>query len=165
MATKIPRNPFPPTQRHIELFWAKVAVRGLDECWNWLGGKNGSGYGSFYNWRMAHRVSYEIHFGPIPKGMCVCHSCDNKSCCNPAHLWLGTYGDNSLDAGRKGRISNNHPIGILNPKAKIDESSVIKIRRLYATGKYRQVDLATQFGITQTEVSKIILRRVWIEVE
>lgn len=164
MPTKIPRNPFPPTPKHIELFWAKVDVRGPDECWEWLGCKNGSGYGTFTGWIGAHRYSYQLHYGDIPAKMCVCHSCDNKACVNPRHLWIGTYRDNSLDAGRKGKMANNHPKGTLNPKVKVNEETVREIRLLYATRKYRQVDLAKQFCISQTQVSQITRRGCWADV-
>lgn len=79
-------------------------------CWLWTGGTTGPGYGrtgringrQFY----AHRLSYEIHAGPIPAGMYVCHACDNPQCVNPAHLWLGDQTANMADAAAKGRIRN-----------------------------------------------------------
>lgn len=90
-------------------FWEKVAVGEPDKCWLWTGcltgnnkyGAIGSGVGS--RCFRAHRVSWEIHFGPIPNGLRVLHKCDVPACVNPSHLWLGTLSDNALDRERKGR--------------------------------------------------------------
>lgn len=75
-------------------------------CWVWQRGKFRSFGHGIYRGRSAHRYAYEQAFGPIPKGMLVCHSCDNPPCVNPAHLWLGTNLDNMRDMVAKGRHSN-----------------------------------------------------------
>lgn len=77
-------------------------------CWYWTGSFDRQGYGYVqYEGRVqhAHRASYKMHVGPIEPGKCVCHSCDEPSCVNPAHLWIGTHGDNARDreAKRRGR--------------------------------------------------------------
>lgn len=77
-----------------------------DDCWEWVRYKDADGYGKFtYNKRQrpAHRIMYQLEKGEIPDGMLVCHSCDNPSCVNPNHLWLGTVKDNSEDMVKKGR--------------------------------------------------------------
>ncbi len=89
-------------------FWSRVDRREPDECWPWLGARRGRmGYGLFgFKHRRAvpaHRMAYLLSKGDIPKGMFVCHSCDNPPCCNPAHLWLGTHADNMADRHAKGR--------------------------------------------------------------
>lgn len=87
-----------------ERFWEKVDKSG--ECWIWIGARNPSGYGKIKSGdttKDSHRASWEINYGEIPEGMCVCHVCDNPPCVNPGHLFLGTYGDNMRDMYSKGR--------------------------------------------------------------
>jgi hypothetical protein len=95
------------TNKDKQRFWDKV--RKTKGCWDWVGRKNNSGYGYFsLNNKIqgVHRFSWLIHNGSIPKGMCVCHYCDNKICVNPKHLWLGTHKDNMKDMVIKGRSSH-----------------------------------------------------------
>jgi hypothetical protein len=93
-----------------ERFWPKVQKRGADECWPWAAGLNSNGYGRFQigstEQEGAHRVAYRLERGSIAAGLCVCHSCDNPRCCNPAHLWLGTSAENTRDRDLKGRGRN-----------------------------------------------------------
>lgn len=91
-----------------ERFWSKVDKKNEDECWNWIGAGRGNGYGAFKLNRKvidAHRLSYELKNGVINNSkLYVCHKCDNKSCVNPNHLFLGTHSDNMKDAYNKGRV-------------------------------------------------------------
>jgi hypothetical protein len=98
-------------------FWSFVDIKGDDECWEWQKGKNTSGYGLFHVRNLpvdyertgrsmtqltAHRVAYSLTHPGIDAGLYVCHKCDNKSCCNPSHLWLGTQQENVDDMISKG---------------------------------------------------------------
>jgi hypothetical protein len=150
-------------------FWEKVLVR--DGCWGWTGDTNGVGYGSLHirrrleNYRKnlyAHRISWEIHNGPIPAGLFVCHRCDNPSCCNPAHLFLGTNTDNMRDCSARGR--QNGPAkslpGIKNGNAILDDEKVREIR----LSDKRGVDLARQFSVHKSLITAIRKRKAWAHV-
>jgi hypothetical protein len=90
----------------IARFWSKVRQDNPDSCWPWPGEKSDGGYGRFTvrgrRYR-ASRLAWELAHGPIPKGLLVCHDCDNPPCCNPKHLFLGTHADNVQDRVEKGR--------------------------------------------------------------
>ena len=101
-----------PDKRPDDLvFWDNVEPMMDDRgCWEYRGNRFKRGYGRVREGVYAHRVSYELHFGPIPDGLYVCHRCDNVSCVNPAHLFLGTQLDNMRDKiakGRKGKLHKN----------------------------------------------------------
>jgi hypothetical protein len=94
----------PADQAAIERFWSCVDKSG--DCWNWARGKSRHGYGRFRlkgEQIYAHRFAFEITYGTVLPGLCICHTCDNPSCCNPKHLWVGTATDNMRDRDRKGR--------------------------------------------------------------
>jgi len=93
-------------------------------CWLWLASVDKDGYGQFLYGKRAHRYSYEYYNGVIPAGVCVLHKCDNPSCVNPEHLFLGTNRDNINDMVNKGRSLS----GIKNPAAKLTEDDVSNIR-------------------------------------
>lgn len=96
----------------LDRFMDKVSPEPNSGCWLWTGAVNDSGYGLFRNNERAHRVSYEIHKGPIPNGLVACHKCDNRLCVNPDHIFIGTKGDNNRDMHAKGRA--NRPRGEAN---------------------------------------------------
>lgn len=146
-----------------ERFWKKVLMRGLNECWEWVASKNEKGYGYFKldgKMQKAHREAWQMVFGEIPSNTCVCHSCDNPSCCNPSHLWLGDNSDNVSDRENKRRGIHRFLPGEDNISSKITRAIAENIRIEYANGK-TQVSLAKEYGIHQTTVSKIILHKKW----
>lgn len=138
-------------------FWAKVAK--ADGCWEWTGSRNARGYGKVSrdhrpgHMDYAHRVSWEIHFGPVPDGMDVRHFvCDNPPCVRPDHLKIGNRRANMADAMRKGRLRT----GLAHRDAKLSDDQVREIRTRFADGGIRQADLAAEYGITEPYVSQIV---------
>jgi hypothetical protein len=152
----------PMSEKDALRFWGYVDRR--DEgCWNWLswtmtvgygcfliGGRKGKKYG-------AHRLSYEMHNGPIPKGKLVLHSCDNRLCVRPDHLRVGTHKENTQDMISKGRGL----IGEKSGHAKLNDEKVRKIRRLHAAGYANATGLAAMYGVTQSNISMILSRKTW----
>ena len=140
-----------------ERFWAKV--NRSSGCWVWTGAKNRTGYGIIGHGPTlrAHRVAYELTFGPIPQGMYVLHSCDNPSCVNPAHLFLGRQADNLQDMKRKGRSNR----GERNPSAKLTSRLVSKIRQRYATGNISAAKLGSEFEVSDVQILRIVNGRCW----
>lgn len=147
-----------------ERFWPKVDQRGgdVDQCWPWIAGRWPTGYGQFFmpgrgpvnNRVYAHRIAYELHYGPIPKGLFVLHRCDNRPCCNPTHLWLGTIGDNNRDRGAKGRTADQR--GQANGNAKLTDEQVAEIRARYTAARGQQSALAREFGVGQPQIWRIV---------
>lgn len=155
-------EPVKLTEKNLRNFWRKVSKLGSDECWLWTGCVGKKGYGQFgVNGNMdgAHRVSWQIHYGGIPSGLCVCHSCDNPPCVNPAHLWLGTTLDNILDKEIKGR--GNQPKGEVHSQSKLTHAQVNEIRAQYAAGGTTQAAIGIQFGVADGTISDIINGITW----
>ena len=151
-----------------ERFWTNVVVKSPNDCWEWQAGKSKKGYGTFtMNGQRdyAHRVSYQLHYGPIPNDLCVCHSCDNRPCCNPAHLFLGTNADNSADMAQKGRAKNRGQgnKGELHNLAKITESIALEIRERQAKGE-QQTDITKRLGISKYIVWDVVHCKTWTHI-
>lgn len=126
----------------------KVRVR-ANGCIEWTGATV-DGYGRMTvrgKKYVVHRFAWETVNGPIPPGMVICHTCDNRACFNPDHLKVGTQSDNIRDMVRKGRHGGQRK---LNPE------DYKEIRRMYATGWYTQMSLADAFGVSQTCISRIV---------
>jgi hypothetical protein len=140
-------------------FWSKVNITDLFDCWNWNSTKNKQGYGhiTIENKTIkAHRFSYFINFGTIPDNLCVLHHCNNPSCVNPAHLYLGTTQDNTNDMLN----ANRQAKGEKNGNAKLTEKQVIEIIELLKTD-IKQSKIAKKFSVTQTPIFYIKKGHTW----
>ena len=137
-------------------FWEKSVIR--DGCWGWKGTINCGRPKLMVNGvsKLASRVSWEIHYGKIPTGICVCHSCDNPLCVNPRHLFLGTIKDNTQDMYRKGRNKNvkgeEHGRSILTEK---------QVRWILKQKSISKIEIAKKFGVARTTISRIVRRKNW----
>ena len=139
----------------IRRFWSKVQKS--DNCWRWTGRPMTVGYGYFSMLvegvkkdGYAHRASWEIHYGPIPDGLCVLHRCDNRMCVNPAHLFLGTRAENQQDAAAKGRM----PHGEAHWAAKLSDTDVDTIVQRIAAGE-THASLGKEFGVSRQAITNI----------
>jgi predicted XRE-type DNA-binding protein len=154
------------TPKDVDRFWSKVdKSAGPDDCWIWNGNKNKQGYGRvWWNGKLhaAHRVAYELSFGGMPPELDVCHKCDNPSCCNPSHFFLGTNKDNMHDMIRKGR--NVSSPGEKNALSKLTDEIVSEIQRQYSTGEANQMELARMHGVAQSQISRVINHKAWKHV-
>lgn len=151
-------------------FWSRI--RKTDGCWLWTGVDNGHGYGVIRaggrggRTLLAHRVSWELHHGPIPAGVWVLHRCDVRACVRPDHLFLGDATANNRDMARKGRHGQSGATwmrGEGNGHAKLTDTAVRGIRAEYAAGA-KQVALARRYGVHQTLISLVVRRKVWFHV-
>lgn len=142
-------------------FWARVDRSG--ECWIWKKGKR-TGYGILRvnGGRMeAHRLAFELTFGPIPNRRIVCHKCDNPPCVRPDHLFLGTHKDNSEDMYRKGRNAGVvQSKGTQNINAKLNEEAIRAIRWLCANGK-SVPRVARAYSIHPSTIYDILKGTTW----
>lgn len=162
-----------PRQDITERFWKYVRkLPGKDACWEWTGKINKkNGYGIFqvatddYDERFSryrqinippHRFSFELHFYSLNE-FCALHRCDNRKCVRSTHLFRGTRIENQQDMKVKGRAAR----GERSWHAKLTEKQVKLLRKKYQSGRVSQHELADEYGITQPQVSLIVLRKNW----
>lgn len=180
-------------QKDVDRFWSKVDKNGpipdhcpeIGPCWTWTSAKHKNGYGAFRlskpKWvtAYAHRLSWELHYGPVEvdssgRTFDVCHHCDNRSCVRPEHMFVGSRSDNMRDMREKGRGacgekngSKTHPG--CNPKGTrhwnslLTEESATEVRVLHSKGLSYQA-LAEQFGVHPWTISDVVRRKTWKHV-
>lgn len=147
-----PRRRIPLADR----FWRKVDKTG--DCWLWAGSTNIHGRGQVNidkHMISAHRVAYELTYGPIPDGLWVLHHCDVPLCVRPDHLFLGTHHDNMRDMAIKQRSTH----GSRSNFAKLDEATVIAIREM--SSHVTPASIAGRFGVSASTVSRILAGVTW----
>jgi len=151
-----------------ERFWAKVRVAPANMCWEWLGAKSRGGYGEIWvrnenrpesKVARAHRLSWEFRNGKIPNDLLVCHHCDNPSCVNPDHLFVGTIADNMADKKKKGREAPQK--GEQNHNSRLSSEQVAAI----LSSDQSQRKLASIYGVGKTAIANIKARRRWAHLE
>lgn len=143
-------------------FWSKVKKKSPDDCWEWVGSRQ-EGYGVMlvlgFNFR-AHRISYFFKHRNIPENLCVCHRCDNPSCVNPAHLFLGTSSENRKDCVLKTR----HARGEGQHKHKLTEKEVSEIRSLHSLSGLSYDKLAIRFKVSKQTIYRVVNAFSWKHV-
>lgn len=154
------KNPNPNRKTEGD-FWSTVKTGREKDCWPFLGRKNNNGYGATKycgkRWG-AHRLAFFLKYNETPK--VVCHSCDNRICCNPNHLFGGTNQDNATDAKNKGR----HAHGETHGHSKITIKQVREIREKYSPRVVSQRMLAKEYGVSQCTIFSILDKKTWAHV-
>jgi hypothetical protein len=148
-----------PVETLKDRFLSHVAKKNNKDCWLWIGNKNKLGYGKIWNLGKhvpTHRMSWMIYKGKIPKGLFICHHCDNPSCVNPEHLFLGTAKDNHDDCISKNRIA----FGKRNKSSKLTYDKAVEIRNLYKACKSMR-KLGSVYNVSGNVIWHIIHNKTW----
>lgn len=143
-----------------EKFWRRIKIH-PSGCWVWTGSTS-DGYGSFYFGGKAarcHRLAWKFVNGEIEDSTKVLHHCDNRPCCNPTHLFLGTVADNNRDRANKGR--NNHVYGTAHPQAKMNEEKVRQARIMMDSMAMRDTGIARALGVSPATINCIRRGLTW----
>ena len=150
-------------------FWSKV-TKTDDGCWEWVGARTTAGYGAVNvdgRMRRAHRVAYELVIGAVPSGMNLLHSCDNRTCVNPAHLRFGTQRENMADMDSRGRrftpFAGQIQKGSRNRNARLDEAKVSQVKARLAAGEHHAT-IAADYGVHRATISQIARGHSWAHV-
>jgi len=145
------------TNEQVKFMWSRIKKNGPNDCWIWLGGSR-SGYGRMVingHYYEITRIIFKIYYKKNPGKLFVLHRCDNPSCCNPKHLFLGTIQDNNVD--RKNKNRSHRPIGRKNVKAKLTEKDVADIRK----SSMKTVDLARKYSMSYQTIWMIRKKKIW----
>lgn len=168
--TKLYGSPFATSvQSYAGMFVGMPAIKRFElqhekgeGCWNWKGYIDQDGYGKFHgavhgvSYQGAHRFSWAFHNGTaVPEGKMVCHSCDNRRCVNPAHLWIGDAASNSADMHQKGRQFRQH--GELSHRAKLTEAEALAVLADPRT----YTEIAKDYGVATTTITSVKNRVSW----
>lgn len=150
--------------KQLERFHSSYKIDSETGCWNWQLHLSPDGYGRCYfngsNVR-AHRLSYELHNGPFPRHLYICHSCDNPRCVNPLHLFAGTQSENMLDKKNKNRAKGINK-RTSNGNSKLSERDIETVFELLGAG-LSQSKVASLVNSTQSHISRIKNRQRWRE--
>ncbi|MGH3628453.1 MAG: hypothetical protein ACRDRL_13585 [Sciscionella sp.] len=172
-------DPELPVGADVERFWSYVRRGDINECWPWRTNEPGTFWWIDSNSTRVHQASYRLSYrlandgADLPSDRVIAHSCDNPPCCNPHHLSLKTQSENVLEAVERGRhpsqtsesykrsrenwwVHGKNGSGEDNASAKLTNSQVAQIRERYKTGEVKQTDLAKEYGVGQSTISRII---------
>lgn len=150
--------------------FSNISINLKTGCWEWLGATD-YGYGRIMigsrtdhtrKPERTHRLSYELCIGEIPNGLFVCHKCDNPSCINPEHLFLGTHAENMKDKYAKGRCARL--AGEKNPRAKLTAENVYSMRMERAKAGTSYAKLARKYGVVPSVAQKAVKGEAWKDV-
>lgn len=138
---------------------ARVVINEATQCWVWQKSRTEpEGYGCYQDkindkWvtQYTHRLSWALHYGPIPVGLFVLHRCDIRPCCNPTHLFTGTQRDNIVDAYAKGRIAR----GDARSDTKLPDDVIMIVRQRYTMGESLRA-IGREYGVSHSLLSLIL---------
>jgi hypothetical protein len=159
-----------PSPSFADRFWSRVEKADGDACWEWTASKFPGGYGrvalprkngSAQELDGAHRIAWLLVNGPIPLNLWVLHRCDNRSCCRPDHLFLGTHQDNMADMRAKGRAAIG--AGVRPVTAKIEPQAIVEIRSRAAAGESHRA-IARSLQLDRRKVDRIVKRELYSTV-
>ena len=147
-------------------FESSFTKKNEKECWIWNKKLDKQGYGVFFSGKdkscRAHRFSYTFYIGEIPSGLLVCHKCDNRSCVNPSHLWIGTNKDNMADMKKKGRsqraIGESHSRSIMT-------SEMVKLIKIRIKNGEAMAKIARDFNIAYSTIANLKYGLCWNHIE